>query len=186
MKALTIHQPWASLIAAGVKTIETRSWSTRHRGPLAIHAGKARPECTQWEDGPFDDIGPHQFGGWVNDDGHLVEDPWWLSLAPMHREYIRMPLGAVTAVANLVDVVPMIEGADEPPETGGFVYVDPDFIQLHADRDDSAPEYLEVERDLGNYRSGDFAWILAESLPLGDPVPAKGRQGLWEWEGVPT
>lgn len=40
MKALTLHQPWASLIAAGVKTIETRSWSTRYRGPLAVHAGK--------------------------------------------------------------------------------------------------------------------------------------------------
>ena len=27
MKALTLHQPWASLIAHGVKTIETRSWA---------------------------------------------------------------------------------------------------------------------------------------------------------------
>ncbi len=44
MKALTIRQPWASLIAAGVKTIETRSWSTRYRGPLAIHAGKHKPQ----------------------------------------------------------------------------------------------------------------------------------------------
>ena len=43
MKALTLHQPWASLIARGVKTIETRSW--RPPGSLigeriAIHAGK--------------------------------------------------------------------------------------------------------------------------------------------------
>lgn len=40
MKALTLWQPWASLVALGVKTIETRSWSTSHRGPLAIHASK--------------------------------------------------------------------------------------------------------------------------------------------------
>ena len=39
MKALTIQQPWASVITMGVKTIETRSWSTKYRGPLAIHAG---------------------------------------------------------------------------------------------------------------------------------------------------
>lgn len=38
MKALTILQPWAHLIAIGAKTIETRSWETTYRGPLAIHA----------------------------------------------------------------------------------------------------------------------------------------------------
>lgn len=40
MKAITLHQPWASLIAAGFKTVETRSWPTNVRGPIAIHAGK--------------------------------------------------------------------------------------------------------------------------------------------------
>lgn len=38
MKALTIWQPWASLIAWGEKRYETRSWAPAHRGPLAIHA----------------------------------------------------------------------------------------------------------------------------------------------------
>lgn len=40
MKTLTLIQPWASLIIDGKKTIETRSWPTKHRGALAIHAGK--------------------------------------------------------------------------------------------------------------------------------------------------
>lgn len=40
MKALTISQPFASLIAAGSKWIENRTWPTNYRGPLAIHAGK--------------------------------------------------------------------------------------------------------------------------------------------------
>lgn len=40
MKAITIRQPWAHLIAAGVKRVENRSWPTAHRGPLAIHAAK--------------------------------------------------------------------------------------------------------------------------------------------------
>jgi activating signal cointegrator 1 len=40
MKAITIIQPWATLIALGEKKFETRSWATKHRGPLAIHAGK--------------------------------------------------------------------------------------------------------------------------------------------------
>ncbi len=41
MKALSIRQPWAALVAAGAKRYETRSWPTAHRGPLAIHASTA-------------------------------------------------------------------------------------------------------------------------------------------------
>jgi len=40
MKALTISQPYASLIADGKKFVENRVWFTSYRGPLAIHAGK--------------------------------------------------------------------------------------------------------------------------------------------------
>jgi hypothetical protein len=43
MKALTIQQPWASLIIIGVKRFEYRSWKTSYRGPLLIHAGKHQP-----------------------------------------------------------------------------------------------------------------------------------------------
>ena len=40
MKTISLWQPWASAIAAGVKMVETRSWGTSYRGPLAIHAAK--------------------------------------------------------------------------------------------------------------------------------------------------
>lgn len=40
MKAISLWQPWASLIMLGTKSIETRSWSTAYRGPLLIHAAK--------------------------------------------------------------------------------------------------------------------------------------------------
>lgn len=43
MKVLTIQQPWASLIMLGTKTIETRSWDTKYRGPLLIHAAAGMP-----------------------------------------------------------------------------------------------------------------------------------------------
>jgi hypothetical protein len=38
--ALSIRQPWAELIVRGSKTMEIRSWTTRYRGPLYIHAAK--------------------------------------------------------------------------------------------------------------------------------------------------
>ena len=38
MKAITIWQPYAQAIALGLKKFETRSWPTKYRGKLAIHA----------------------------------------------------------------------------------------------------------------------------------------------------
>lgn len=40
MKALTISQPFASMIMRGEKFVENRTWATNYRGQLAIHAGK--------------------------------------------------------------------------------------------------------------------------------------------------
>lgn len=40
MRAITLYQPWATLIAIGAKKYETRSFSIFYRGKLAIHAGK--------------------------------------------------------------------------------------------------------------------------------------------------
>ena len=42
MKALTICQPYAELIARGDKPIENRTWPTSYRGQMFIHAGKSR------------------------------------------------------------------------------------------------------------------------------------------------
>lgn len=38
IRCISLWQPWASLVAIGAKTIETRHWATSYRGPLAIHA----------------------------------------------------------------------------------------------------------------------------------------------------
>ena len=84
MKAITLHQPWASLIAAGIKTIETRSWAPPRRligQRIAIHAsrkrevsGKLHPETLL----AVLDLFGHGWGG-------------------------RIPLGAVVATALLAD-----------------------------------------------------------------------------------
>lgn len=41
MKVITIKQPWASLIAEGYKKYEFRTWNTKYRGDILIHAGKS-------------------------------------------------------------------------------------------------------------------------------------------------
>jgi len=39
-KALSLYNPWASFVVAGIKMYETRSWATNHRGHLYIHVSK--------------------------------------------------------------------------------------------------------------------------------------------------
>ncbi len=54
VKAISLWQPWASLVVHGLKEYETRSWRTRHRGLLAIHA--ARRKVTRGEFERFADL----------------------------------------------------------------------------------------------------------------------------------
>jgi hypothetical protein len=53
MKALSLLQPWATLVAMGVKQIETRSWQTAYRGPLLIHASKGKAGKLFAHEAPF-------------------------------------------------------------------------------------------------------------------------------------
>jgi activating signal cointegrator 1 len=90
VKAITLHQPWASLIAAGFKRVETRSWPTNHRGQIAIHAGRTSAAAgIDAVEGSFDDCPP----------GH-IEVMTYLYSTPLH-------LGAVVCTAEIVDCVRM-------------------------------------------------------------------------------
>ena len=108
MKTLTIRQPWASLIIAGVKDVENRSWPTKYRGSLLIHAGKGI-DHSEWT-GTLDD----------------------------------MPAGVIIGVVDLVDCVR-----------------------------DSGSEWAEPD---------SWHWVLANPRPLPEPIPAKGKLGLWNVE----
>ena len=86
MKALTLTQPWASLVSMGMKQIETRSWSTAYRGPLAIHAGAGL--------GPVGGMrGLRKFTA-------TLRDNWQV---PIYAPEV-LPRGKIIAVAWLVDV----------------------------------------------------------------------------------
>ncbi|MBO1700874.1 ASCH domain-containing protein [Eubacterium callanderi] len=49
MKAISIHQPWANYVVLGIKQYETRSWPTKIRGRVAIHAAKIKN--SEYEEG---------------------------------------------------------------------------------------------------------------------------------------
>jgi len=128
MKAISLTQPWASLVALGHKKIETRSWTTRYRGPLAIHASKRFPPSARV---------------------FAIEE------AGLDRLPKRLPLGAIIATATLKDIRKTEEVVNE---------------------------ISGLERRLGDYSPGRYAWMLEDIRVLPDPVPCKGALRLWEFE----
>ena len=54
MKALTIKEPWASLIVQGFKKYEFRSWKTNYRGKVLIHAGLSKENIEKYKDYDLD------------------------------------------------------------------------------------------------------------------------------------
>ena len=137
MKALTLTQPWATLVAIGDKKIETRSWNTNYRGPLAIHAAKGFPVTAKGlcYDAVFKEC--LQFAG--------------------YKDHQALPLGAVIAVCNLVEVK-KITGYEKLPKGKEYIF--------------------------GDYRLNRYMWCLENVVAFPEPILVKGALGLWEWKEV--
>lgn len=184
MRALTIRQPWASLIAAGVKTIETRSWATSYRGSMLIHAGKHKPKNVWLSD---DSEAPPAVDLYAMD--HCWE--WWENDDPTSGgTYVwRGPLGAVVAVADLVDVVPIVAPGSFVGHTIGVLGTEAGELGLwefHPPQAGGRPTVhgscwhnRSIDLPLGDFTPGRYGWLLDNVRPLAEPIPAKGRQGLW-------
>lgn len=151
MKALTLTQPWATLVAIGAKRIETRSWHTRYRGPLAIHAAKGfPPRARKFTTEPIC--------------YEAVKSCRTLAdVVKRGGDLPAYPLGCVLAVCRLVDCRPTT------------------LFTRGADMAEAAYDLTLQEESFGDYSPGRFAWILDAVQPLPEPIPAKGMLGLWEW-----
>jgi len=152
MKALTVWQPWASLILAGAKPYEFRGW----RPPraligqrIAIHAG-ARP------------MRRDEIVGLLNQ----LRNPGYFGQPCLHADIARPMLermhednrGALSHVLCTVLLGEPKRGDECTAEFGPGAGND-------SDRD-------------GTFNWG---WPLTEIAPLEPPVPARGAQGFWDW-----
>lgn len=144
MKAITIWQPWASLLVSGRKRYETRSWATAYRGPIAIHAAKRPVRRT------LDALAADKSGS------------GWSTLEELDSLFIRpgaldqLPTGAVVGTAILT--------------------------RCNLITEEFLAKLTPVEKALGDFTSGRYAWEFRVMVPVDPPIPAKGAQGLWNWE----
>ena len=126
MKVLTIKQPWATLIMQQDKRFEFRSWQTKYRGDLLIHAGKE------------------------------IDKEATKRLA----KYIpkNMPTGKILGKVTLVDCIKM----------------SPEFKEI----------LLKENKDIyteSSFRE-NYGWQLENVEVFDDPIEAKGKLSLWDFE----
>lgn len=148
-KAISLLQPWAWLAAVGLKSLETRSWSTSFRGPLAIHASLGRRGAirTLCEQDPFI---------------RAALDAAGLS-------FDTLPRGGIIGAVELTDVLKMWDGFPQPlpaPATGLLKLSD-------------ALQLSEQQRAFGEYAPGRFAWRLNEARALPELIACPGALQLW-------
>lgn len=161
MKAITIYQPYAKLLAIGAKQFETRGWPTKYRGPIAIHASVKDP----WQ----------VINGLTTENKRRLLKFMHLFYGINCGEIGSFPRGAVIATAELVDVFDICE-------IGGVIVAEKqkriskervDFLRITP---------TEQEIAFGDWRLGRYAWQLANVRLLPEPIFVKGKQGLWNWE----
>lgn len=154
MKALTIYQPWASLIACGAKKYETRSWKTNYRGKIAIHAG-ARP------------VLPYLH--------REAEKKTRLKMIEAVGNPVLLPVGGIIATAELVECWE-IHGTRGRGASSKEVYID------KYDPENDVTIIDGDELLFGDFTPGRYAWEFANVKMLPEPIAARGAQRLWEWE----
>jgi len=166
MKALTLYQPWATLVAIGAKRIETRSWKTNYRGPLAIHVSKNKKiDHNLWWSEPFASalegtlvhIGPSQLLGQTSTSYQILTQ--------------NLCLGCVIATCELV-ACQKIDDYDWSVYQSGWMKGTHFF------------EASQKEKAFGNFEIGRYMWFLANIQKLPEPIPAKGAMGLWEFARI--
>lgn len=149
MRALTLWEPWATLIALGAKRYETRGWATPYRGELAVHAANRFSEAQR-------DIATSE---------PVITDALCRGLKCRRWEIVRRlreSLGHVIAVVRVVDceetrsIIPRAQRAE-----------------------DGAAEMWWEEFKMGDWRPGRHAWRMSRPKRLQQPVPCRGYQRIW-------
>ena len=152
MYAISLWQPWASLIAEGIKVQETRNWAPpKHLigERIAIHAAKRR--LTKAELRELPSMIHHDMSVRY---GHFWEED--------------VPYGAVVATAELGGACRVI-GKDKMLGLEGRLIYTNEPCRLFSDI-------------YGDYSVGRIIWSLKDIEKLPEPVPAAGKQGFWDWK----
>jgi hypothetical protein len=195
MKALTLKQPYASLVVLGIKEWETRpapfNGNMRPAGVrglpglcidrgerIAIHAAASMPIRKGTRRKPSTlTVGDYE----VERDGAGL-----LLRGPIAWPY-RLPVGAIVGYATVAEVLPIVAWRDHRAH---IRHIDDElWVAEPAEGQTVDPGLTETVQSAGiitdqlpygYWTPGRWASRLVDPEPC-DPIPAKGKQGVWEW-----
>jgi hypothetical protein len=150
--ALSLTAPYGTLISINAKCIETRSWSTKYRGLLAIHQAKSLKPIGGI-DGLYELCNSEPFESVLRRPQH--RDPWFTFTGV---NAAALPFGKIVAIVRLIGCIPTRQATD------------------------ARFSLSDQERAFGDYSDGRHAWLLRDVWELPEPVEARGKQGLWRWQ----
>lgn len=117
---LSIKQPWAWLIMNEYKDIENRSWQTKYRGPLYIHAGKKFDKTLFDNEPSLESCTANQITA--------------MFLGGMYNHHHEMKLGGIVGRVRLVDILDPLHKPNYSywwePGFYGWVFEDPEKIDF--------------------------------------------------------
>lgn len=156
MKAISIYNPWAELMACEAKRNETRSWATSYRGPLAICSARTwNSDC--------------QLALERSETQDALPIPAYRAAAGYkHTRKEDLRFGVILCVVEVYGCL-----------STNFVRVG----WLEDDAPNDALVVSEQEFAFGNYEPDRFAWLTRNCRRLPVPVPVTGRQGLFNLTG---
>lgn len=173
MKAFTLYQPWASLVIAGAKPFEFRSWNPRERGAgyaayigqrIVIHAAK-RPMVAEEIRAIVDNL---RFGGANAASTCLLPEPALELLMPLY--YLKKPDGLPLSAGLGTAVL------GEPRDGIEIAVQEFGFPQEAVDELPSLPGF-----DSDRKKHANWGWPMLDVEAWDVPVPAHGLQGFWGW-----
>lgn len=161
VKCLSIIQPWASLCVLGEKRIETRSWNTKYRGVLYIHAS------AKWNNKLYESINE------IGAEQILDKAGYYLTKIRNGKITTNLPLGAIIGKVDLIDVIPT------------KVFHTPSFLDIRSFIwNDKLVDWSKKEEAFGDYSSNRFGWLLANPVMFPNPIFAKGKLGIWNSNNI--
>ena len=197
VKALTVRQPWATLLCDPTlpKWIETRSRRTNIRGRIGIIAGKHRPPgfwLNDWQDEappePFASLGfdlDRFFDPYESSDGN----GYWR----YDYRWSRFRFGYLIGTVDLYDCVPILDAEDPDDPCGemasAFIasqgsVTPPDSAWFYDDGSDDIGVGVSDQIPYGDFTPDRWAWLTRDAVLLDEPIPMRGSLG-WQTVDLP-
>lgn len=183
MKAITIHQPWATLISERIKVFETRSWPIPESvikacgWRIAIHAAKTKKSLWLGPNGTATRLDGKLWPAFYAEKnipwGYPATLPRWTQFDELLRI---LPRGAIIATCTISQCFKVNHRDPVGCQSRGNVWFN--LYDVVSDRI-KFMEISELEDSLGDFSPGRYLWRIDDVKPLRYPIPCRGYQRFW-------